>query len=55
MTYLLIIPIVISCFYTFTYGLNILKNDKEKLPAFGVFLLSILGIVVPTVYIFIKN
>jgi len=55
MVYLLTIPIIISCFYTFTYGLNILKSEKNKLSAFGIFLLSILGAIIPILYMFAKN
>jgi hypothetical protein len=40
-------------FYSFSYGLYLFKSKGKKLPAFGVFLISLLGTVIPIFLLFL--
>lgn len=52
MKLILSIVVIMSCYYSFTYGIYLWKNEKNKLPALGVMLITILGVIVPIINIY---
>lgn len=55
MRYFLILIFLVIGYHTFSYGVNVLKNEKNKLAAFGVFLLAVAGVCIPAVMLFVKR
>jgi hypothetical protein len=41
-------------YYTLSYGIHLWKVEKKKLAGFGVFLITMLGILVPIITLHIK-
>ncbi|HEY9061447.1 MAG TPA: hypothetical protein VIO64_13215 [Pseudobacteroides sp.] len=54
MIYLLIILCVAIGYYTCTYGVFILKNEKNMLAAIGTILLAVISTVVSIIVLFLK-
>jgi hypothetical protein len=54
MIYILIAFFIAVGYYTFTYGLYLLKKEKNKLAAAGTIILAIIGTAVPVVVLFLK-
>lgn len=52
---IILIVVLAIGYYTFTYGMSLWKDDKNKLGAFGTILIAILGIAAPLVFMFIKK
>lgn len=54
MIYLLIILFIAIGYHTCTYGVFIIKKEKNMLAAIGTILLAFIGIVVPIIVLFLK-
>lgn len=55
MIYIVAIFILCSGYYTMTYGINLWKNEKNKLGGLGAIFLSIVGSVFPIFFLFSKS
>ena len=55
MVYIITIPILLSGYYTYTYGLTLLREDKNKLGGFAVIIFDILSTIGTITVLFIKN
>jgi hypothetical protein len=53
MVILLVLFILGAGFYSSSYGIYLWKTEKKKLSGFGVLLISLMGVVVPIVAMFI--
>jgi hypothetical protein len=54
MKYLLILFLIAVGYYTFTYGVFIIRKEKNTLAAAGTILLAVIGILAPIIVLFIK-
>lgn len=54
MIYTLVILFAAISYHTFSYGKHLLKKEKNKLAAFGVILMGIINLVVPTLFLILK-
>ena len=55
MTYVLIVFMVCCGYYTFTYGLSLWKNQKNKLASVGTIAVAIIGVILPVIVLFMKR
>ncbi len=55
MIYILVIFMLCCGYYTFTYGISIWKNEKNKLASIGTIAMAIIGVVLPIIVLFIKR
>lgn len=54
MKYIIVIAMLLSGYYSFSYGVFQWKKEKNKLGAAGTILLSVVGTVVPAVIYFMR-
>jgi hypothetical protein len=54
MIYLLILILIAIGYYTFTYGVFIIRREKNTLAAAGTILLAVVGTLAPIIALFIK-
>ena len=54
MTYLFIPVLLAISYHTFSYGIFLIKKEKNRLAAFGTILLSLLNLVVPVYVIILR-
>ncbi len=54
MIYLLILFLLAVSYHTFSYGIFLIKKEKNKLAAFGTILLSLLNLVIPTYVLLLR-
>ncbi|KZL89662.1 hypothetical protein [Clostridium magnum] len=54
MKILLSLIIITANYYSFTYGIYLWKRENNRLAAFGVLLITFMGIIVPIVDLYIK-
>lgn len=54
MKFLMMLMIVGLGYYSLTYGIYLWKNESSKLPGIGVLLISVLGIVVPIIMLYLR-
>jgi hypothetical protein len=54
MKYIFAIVILLSGYYSFSYGIFQWKKEKNKLGAFGTILFSIVGTVIPVIFYLIR-
>jgi hypothetical protein len=47
--------ILITGYYTLTYGISLWKDDKNRLGAVGAVLIAIIGTVAPIAFLFINR
>lgn len=47
--------ILCAGYYSLTYGIYVLKTEKNTLGGFGVLLITIIGTVLPIIMLFIKS
>lgn len=55
MIYLLLVLMAGSGYYTFTYGISLWRDDKNKLGGFAAAALAVVATIVPGVVLFIKS
>ncbi len=55
MIYLLAAFMLMAGFYSLTYGISLWRDDKEKLGSIGVIILSVVGTMLPLVFMFWKR
>jgi hypothetical protein len=54
MMYLFIIFMLCCGYYSFTYGVNLWRKDKNRLGGMAMIILSIIGTLIPAFVMFIK-
>jgi len=54
MEYIFSILILCAGYYTFSYGVYLWKEDKNRLGAVGAVVAAIMGAIVPVIVLFIK-
>ena len=54
MIYLFILVLLAISYHTFSYGVFLVKKEKNKLAAFGTILLSLLNLAVPIYVIILR-
>lgn len=55
MIYIFTIFMIFVGYYSFTYGISLWRDDKNRLASFGVIAISIIGTVLPLVVMFMKR
>lgn len=55
MFYALIVFIIGAGYYTLTFGINLWKNENNKLGGFGAGLIAIAGTIIPIIVMFLKK
>lgn len=55
MIYIFMLFMACCGFYTFTYGVSLWRDDKNKLGGFAVALFALIGTIVPGIVLFIRN
>lgn len=55
MIYVLTLFMLGAGYYTLTFGINLWKNEKNKLGGFGAVALAVIGTIVPLIVMFIKR
>lgn len=54
MLYILMFLMLLSGYYTFTFGISQIKR-KNRLGGFGTIVISIIGTIIPMVILYMKN
>lgn len=54
MKILLSLIVIAMCYYSFSYGVYLWKNENSKLAGFGVLLITFMGVVIPIVVIYTR-
>lgn len=54
MKLILSLIIIASCYYSFSYGVYLWKTEKNKIAGFGVLFITLLGVIVPMVNMYIN-
>jgi hypothetical protein len=55
MMYVFVLFMFACGYYTFTYGVSLWRDDKNKLGAVGVVIAAVVGTIAPVVVMFIKR
>lgn len=55
MIYLLAVFMLLAGIYSFTYGISLWKDDRLKLGSIGVIVVSVIGTLLPLVFMFWKH
>lgn len=55
MIYILFLFIIVSNYYTLTYGVYLWKNENNKLGSVGTIAIAVIGTIVPILVVFIKR
>ena len=55
MVYILIIFMLLAGYYSLTYGVSLWRDDQKILGSIGVILISVLGTIIPIVFLIIKR
>ncbi len=55
MIYIFMLFMLGSGYYTFTYGISLWRDDKNKLGGFAVAVFAVIGTIIPGIVLFMKN
>lgn len=55
MIYIYSLIMICAGIYTFTYGVSLWRDDKNKLGGFGAVLIAVTGTIMPMVVLFMKR